>query len=374
MPRLILKMLMHKRGTAVAVLSIALLIALVASVDSLLNNIVVQTTALTQLAHISSSYLVVSENSTLPSESQIDASLIRQLRNNTNVAYAVSQQITSATLMVDSANYTVTVRGVDDLEAFFGHYHASINGSISKDTSETDLGTVLSSLVNAHVNDSVTVLINGQMVPLKVVGVIQTSKQPDTELLLPLSTLETFTHNNSVSCIEFSPKNQNKATLTDIIQSLPPDAKLMPTQTLVTFAQGINTQTIIFITCWSTVIYAVVLATSYVLASRLVNEAQYELIMLHHLGVKRTTIISLFMLHTMLVAFVGSAIGVALGIVGTQMAATGVRWLWGNAMLAPFLDPVQALQILLPAFVASLVGGFYPILAATKAAAKGASP
>jgi ABC-type lipoprotein release transport system permease subunit len=368
--RLILRMLLRKRGTAVAVLAIALLIALVASVDSLLNNVTAQTTALTQLAHISETYLVVSKNVNVLSESQIDPLIINQLRNNPNIGYAVSQQITSATVNVDSTSYSVTVRGIDELPVFLQRNRAIINGSVSEQPLEVNIGVILSNLLGAKINDTLPVTISGQSINLKVVGIIETSKQADTELLMPLDSLEMLTHNTSVSYVEFSLKNQNQADLNNITQTLPSNTKLMQTQKLVTFAQDINDQTVVFITCWSTTIYAVVIATSYVLASRIVNEAEYELLTLHNLGAKKNVITRLILMYTLIVAFVGSAVGVALGIVGTQIAATGIRWLWGNALLAPFLEPFQALLILLPALVAALIGGLYPILTATKTVAR----
>ena len=72
----------------------------------------------------------------------------------------------------------------------------------------------------------------------------------------------------------------------------------------------------------------VVIAASYVMAARLVGEAKQELYILRTLGVKKNATFNLIVVHTITIAFVGSIIGLTLGIVGTQVAATGVRWVW----------------------------------------------
>jgi ABC-type lipoprotein release transport system permease subunit len=373
MRRLVLRMLFRKKGTASAILAIALLIALIASVNLLLNNITAQTRTLSQLASTSETYLIVSKNATALSDSQIDSAIINQIRSNADIDYAVSQQITKATLTTALGNYSVNVRGVYNLQAFLKNNQAYLNGSISQNQSETNIGIILSKLAAINLNDTLTLIINEQPVQLKVAGIIQTTTQSDSELIMPLSTLQALTQKNAtISYIEFSLKDQNKAaqTLNNITQTLPPNTKVMQTQQLVAFAQDINNQTIAFINLWSTAIYVVVIAASYIMAARLVNEAEYELCMLRNLGAKKKVTLSLILIHTLIIAFVGSVIGIAVGIVGTQMAATGVRWVWGNSQLAPFLQPQQALQILLIALASSMVGSVYPAINATKAATR----
>ena len=101
-------------------------------------------------------------------------------------------------------------------------------------------------------------------------------------------------------------------------------------------------------------------AASYVIATRLVDDAKYELYVLRALGTKRKAVISLILSTILTLAFVGSLFGIALGIVGTQLVATGVRWVWGSFTLAPFLQPLQALEILLITLASCLIGSIYP--------------
>jgi ABC-type lipoprotein release transport system permease subunit len=190
---------------------------------------------------------------------------------------------------------------------------------------------------------------------------------------MPLTTLQNITRSDStVSLIEFSLKNPdiNNKALTNITQSLPNNVKITKVQQVAQFAQAVNDQTVNFINIWSIAIYAVVIAASYVIATRIINEAKYELYMLRSLGTKKKSTLTLIVTHTVAVVFVGSVVGLALGIVGTQMASTGIRWVWDNSLLAPFLQPIQAVEILLLALASSLIGTIYPAIQATRSMEK----
>jgi ABC-type lipoprotein release transport system permease subunit len=373
MQPLAFKMLFRKKGTASAIIAIALLIALLASVNSLLNNINSETSALTTFSNVGQNYLITSKNSSSLSDSQIDSTLINQIQNDSNINYVTNQQITEGILKTKDGNYTVKIRATNDLQAYLGNRDVYLNGSISQNESETNMGIVLSQLTSINKNDSLNLTINNHSAQLKVVGIIQTNQQSDAELIMPLTTLQAFTQQTgTVSFIEFSfinPILANK-TLREMTQTLPNDIKIIKLTQAAEFAQAINNQTINFINVWSIAIYMVVIAAAYVLATRLVNEAKYELYTLRTLGIKKKATLSLIVTHTLTIVFVGSAIGLAIGLVGTQIAATGVRWFWGNSQLAPFLQPEQALQILLLALVSSLIGSIYPALKATREAAK----
>ncbi len=268
MQPLAFKMLFRKKGTASAILAIALLIALITSVNCLVNNINSQTTLLSKLASPGETYLITSKNSTSLSDSQIDPTIIDQIKNNSDVNYATSQQIIQATLTTNAGNYTVTLRGVDDIQAFLTNHQASINGSISQKESQANLGIILAKLASVNKNDQLNITINNKSAQLKVAGIIQTTQQSDAELTMPLTTLQSITQeNNTVSFIEFSIKDPTQANkiLASITQTLPSNTKITSTQQITAFAQDINNQTIVFINIWSIAIYAVVVAASYII-------------------------------------------------------------------------------------------------------------
>jgi ABC-type lipoprotein release transport system permease subunit len=364
MQLLIFKVLFRKKGTASAIVAVALLIALVTAVNCLVNNINQQTTLLTKLATTGETYLVTSKNSLGLSDSQIESVLPAEIRNNSNVQSAFSETIAHATLTTENLTCSVVIRGLDDPAAYYKAYHASVNGSFCQNNTQANVGVILAKLVNISKNDLVNLTINGKPAAFFVAGVVQANQQTDAELTIQLSTLQSYLGADSVSCIEFSLKEPAKAesALKNITQTLPLNTKITETQQVASFAQSVNSQTVAFITLWSVAVYIVVAAASYVIAARAVNEAEYELGMIRTIGAKKNVTFQLVLTYALVIGLAGSVLGVSAGIVGTQAASTFVRWIWGNTFLAPFLEPTQALWILLFTFSASIIGSFYPAL------------
>jgi ABC-type lipoprotein release transport system permease subunit len=329
------------------------------------NNFTAHTTLLSKLASPGETYLVTSKNSTSLSDSQIDPAIVNQIRNNSNIKDATSQQIIQAILTTNGTSYTVTARGVDDLQVFLRNHQASLSGSISQTESQTNMGIILSKITSINKNDQFNITVRNRSAQLYVAGITQAAQQSDSELTMPLTTLQSIIQENStVSFIEFSVKDQTIAnkTIADLTQILPPNTKITSTQQVTVFAQDINNQTVVFINVWSIAIYVVVVAASYVIASRAVNEAEYELYMFKTLGAKKKSTFTLILVYSLTLAFIGSVIGVSIGIVGTQGASTLVRLVWGNSLLAPFLNVNQALEILLLALASAFIGSLYPAI------------
>jgi ABC-type transport system, involved in lipoprotein release, permease component len=365
MQSLAFKMLFHKKGTASAILAIGLLIALLTSVSCLVDNINAQTTALTQLASIGDTYIAKNQNSASLSDSQISANLLPEIKDNSNIKYATNQQLTQGTITASNQTYDITVRGVDDVKAYLTKNSASINGSVSKTAAEANIGIVLANLVNIQKNDIITLTINGQSTQLKISGVTRTQTQSDSQLIIPLTTLQNITSQTStVSYIEFSVKDTAKSpqTIANLTSTLPSNIQILSTQQVISFASNINDQTVNFIDVWSIAIYIVVIAASYVTASRLINESEDDIYTLRTLGATKRGTLNLVITYVIAIGLLGSLLGLSVGIVGTQIASTAVRWVLGNSQLAPFIDVNQTLQILVISLICAVAGGIYPAI------------
>jgi ABC-type lipoprotein release transport system permease subunit len=369
MQSLAFKMLFRKKGTASAILAIGLLIALLTSVSCLVDNINAQTTALTQLASIGDTYIIKNQNSASLSDSQINANLLTEIKTNSNIKYATNQQLTQGTITANNQTYEVTVRGVDDVKAYLNKNSAAINGSTAKTATEANIGIFLSSLANIQKSDNITLTINSQSTQLKIAGVTRTQTQSDSQLIIPLTTLQSMiSQDSTVSYIEFSVKDTAKSaqTIINLTSTLPSNIQILSTQQVVSFASNINDQTVNFIDVWSIAIYIVVIAASYVTASRLINESEYDIYTLRTLGATKTSTLSLVITYVLVIGLLGSLLGLSVGIVGTQVASTAVRWVLGNSQLAPFIDVNQTLQILGISLVCAVVGGIYPAIKGVK--------
>lgn len=368
MQAIALKILFRKKSTASAIIAVALLIALLASVNALVNNINSQTALITKLANQGDSFLITSKDSTSISDSRIPANLIESIKTNPQVSYATAQQTTEATIKTNTTIYQATVRGVDDVRAFLTNQKASINGSVSGEN-QAAIGIIFAKMASVNKNDLLNLTINGKSVQLKVTAITQANQQSDTQITISLSTLQAITQNSDeISLIQFKIKDTAKANalIENLTRTLPADIKITSLQQVPTFAKDVNNQTATFINVWSIAIYLVVIAASYIIASRAVSDARYELYTLRTIGAKHKTTLILITVYALTIGLIGAVIGISLGIVGTQTASTLIRWNWGNTLLNPILNLNQALEILLLALAASLVGCIYPAIKGSK--------
>jgi ABC-type lipoprotein release transport system permease subunit len=363
MQPLAFKMLLRKKGTASAILAIALLVALITSVNCLVNNINSQTALLTKLANSGNTYLIVTETSTSLSNSQVNPDIVDQIKRLSNVKQAAFLSPVQAIINHNEKSYTVNAVGIDNLTAYFSNHHMYLNGSISQTGLQANIGVVLANLASIQKNETLNLTVNGRTSEFNVTGVVQVNEQSDSQIILPLKTLKSLNEPKYLlGYIEFSlsDANQAAATLTNISRILPSDTKIVVAQQVAAFASDINSQTVRFIDVWSVAVYAVVATASYVITARAVFEAEYELGMLGVLGAKKPLRVGLVIVYALQVVFVGSVIGVSLGVVGTQLASTVVRWVWGGSFLAPFMMLDQVLCVLLLSFAAALLGSLVP--------------
>ena len=370
MQSLAFKMLFRRKGTVSTILAIALLIALLASVNSLMNNVSAQTETLSQLAGVGKAYLITSQNAQGLTDSQIDAALVNVVNSTGGAGYILPQKLVSATLSCDSGTYDITIRGVDSVRDFCNAKKAAVKGSVAVNETHVNVGRILSQLAAVNVSSTITITVAGQTLPFKVAGIITTSTQSDSETIMPLKTLNSLAgETGTISFIEFAPQNTSiAASFLDSLNSrLPMNVKVSKVQQVDSFALDVNNQILSFLNLWSLVIYVVVVAASYVVASRLIAEASYELSMIKTLGAKRRTLFGMVFTHTLVVALFGAILGLAIGIAGAQLASTGLRWISTSLLVEPFLEFSQAMQIVGLALVASVIGSVYP---ASKAAYK----
>jgi len=361
---LALKMLFRKGGTTSAILAVALLVAISTSMSSMINHINSQAEVLSRIPQIGEAYLILSNNSTSITDSQVDAKLADLVSDTADVKYVISQKVFVATLATNFGNYTALVRAVEDLQTFLNVRNSYVNGAVANASEmQTNIGEVLARLASIDVGGEVTVDIGGRSLKVKVMGIVKTLTQSDTELIIPMKTADHLSgEDGKVSFIEFVPEDLNPGdeTISRITELLPANTKIVKVQQLKNFMQDVNSQTLSFLGLWSSMVYIVVTAASYVLATRLIAESSYDLAMLRALGAKKKLMLKLVITYTATIAPLASTLGLAIGIGGTQVASTIFRWIWPSIEINPFLEPGQALQILLLTIASSVLGCIYP--------------
>jgi len=361
-------MLLRKRGMVSSILAVALLVAILASTNSIVNYIDLQVQTLGGLVNLSRTYLILGGNATSITDSQVDARLARKLSNLSCVGYMLPQKMLTVNLTSGSSNLMVQMRGVES-DAFFKARKAYMNGTAAKNWMEANVGEILARRFSIGLGDEVSLSFGGRQAKVRVVGVFVSQTQSDAELVVPMETANVLDgNNNTVSFIEFSLKDgvSVQEAVNRIVQTLPENVKLVQAQQMGEFAQQMSIQTLVFLNVWSLAVYAAIAAASYVVAARLIIESSYELAMLKALGAKKLTPFTLVFTYTTTVAFIGSILGTALGTVGAQTASTILRWIQPDVDMVPFLKAEQALQTLLLTLASSILGCMHPALKSTR--------
>ncbi len=360
------KLFFRKKSTAATVLALTLLVAIVASMYAVVNFIGSQTSAIGQLARVGNRYLVLSENSASLSDSCISRQTENAVASDV-VKNFFAQKIFNGNLQTALCNFTVTIRGVANLAAYLEVQPTSVNGTTAKKMDEANVGVLLAQIASIGKDDYVTVSVGSVSLGVKIVGVTRAQTQLDSELLVPIETADYLTGNGALSFIEFSFKeNVNmQEALSQISGLLPTDFKVVKVQQTGLFLEQSTSETLNFLSVWSIAVYALVGAASYVISTRLIVESQYELIMLRAIGAKRLKVSSIIFTYTMFVVIVGSVLGIAIGVVGTQVASSVLR-VWQSINVLPFLEFTQFGQIFVLSLLFSALGCVYPTLEFSK--------
>jgi len=353
-------MLLRKRGTEESILAIALLIAILASMTSVVNHLNSQAETIGNLPSSGETFILLSKDSASITDSRVDMELANLVSNATDPTYALPQKIFYARLVTGSNGSLALVRGVD-VPTFLEARHGRMNGSAAEGM-QANVGELLARLASIRVGDQIGMDVDNKLVTVEVAGIIQTLTQSDTEIIVPMNVADLLSEDNRASIIEFALSDGQYAKINKLREVLPSDVTIVSTQQTQVFIQDINNQTVSFFNLWSIAVYAIVTAASYVVTTRFTIESSNELAMLRTLGGKRALLFTLVLTFTFTIFFLGSFLGLAIGLAGTQIVSTVARWAWRSFEVMPFLEIQQTTQIVLFALAASILGSIYPAL------------
>ncbi|MCW3982382.1 MAG: FtsX-like permease family protein [Candidatus Bathyarchaeota archaeon] len=351
-----LKLLIRKKSTAAAVLALALLVAIVASMTAIVNFVDYQSSILGQLTNVGDRYILLNVSSSALSDSHLTTAVIDAL-NKANFRYISAQRLETASLESENGNFSAEIRSIGDFGSYLKAQSAAVNGSVAEFAGECNVGVLLAKTASIGKGDNVTVYTANSVLHLKVVGIVTVHNQLDRQILMPLQN-----STDTVSFVEFSLKAaaNRTETLAQLADCLPADSRVVKVQQTAAFLENSNSEVHGFLAVWSGVVYVLVAVSSYVLCTRLVIDSEYDLSMLKALGAKNQHLFLTLFGYAAVVGLVGGVVGVSLGIVGTQVAAAGLRWFWQNVSVTPFLGAAQVAEMIGLSLLFSLLGCLYP--------------
>jgi len=361
------KIFLRGHRTISAILALALLVAIVSSMHSIINYINERSEALVSLVQIGETYLLMNRDAESIVDSQVDADLAESLIKFSEVKWVFPQKIINAYLEANMGILAVRVRILEDVGGFLKFRGARMNGAVAKSLAEVNIGEVLARVAGISVNDTINLLYKGETFTLRVAGIFTSQTELDAEVIAPMKG-HLHIEDERVSIIEFSLKeNMDEAgVISRIAEALPETVRVVKVQQPGNFIRRLNEQTIIFLNVWSLAVYAVVAAASYMISARLTVDSSYELAMLRALGARGRQILTLIITYMAIIAFLGSILGIALGLVGAQVISTIFRWLQPTVELLPFLKIEETAKMLALTLVSSILGCMYPALKASR--------
>ena len=363
-----LKMLLRKGGTSSALLSIALLVAIIASASSVANYMNLQAQTLSSLIGPGKTFIILAENATTITESKINPKTVEGLANISQIGQIAVQKIITVNLTTQTGQVSAQAIGIEKPGDLLKLRKARTNGAPAKNQSEANIGEILANILHIKVGDEIILTAKAGNIKIRVAGIFQSGTQTDSQIILLMETAEKLVGDNTPSIIEFTLKEGVNSTevLNEIAENLPENLRLIQAQKPREFTQQIGMQSLNFLNQWFAVIYFAVIAASHVVASRLLAESKYEFAMLRALGANRKQLAKLIIAYTTIIATAGSILGIALGVAGAQTAATILRWIRPTVDITPFLNPEQAAQITLLTLASSLLGCIIPALRQSK--------
>lgn len=356
-------MLFRKRGVSSAILAIGFIVAIEASMLSVLNYVTAQSEALAGLVQVGETYIIMSRGYMSITDSRIASQLASRLKEAIEVERIFPQKVLDVAVKAGYASRTARLIAVENVEGYLKFRGALIDGAFAENWTEANIGEILSRTASIALNQTITISSGEIAFQSRVVGIFRTRSELDAEIVVPMDASNgPFKGDGKVSVIEFTLKEgfERGKALDHIAESLPESVEILKVQRPDVFMQRVNLQTLTFLNIWSLVVYAVVAAASYIITMRLTAESAYELAMLRALGARKRQVLTLIIGYTAAIAFLGSILGIALGVAGTQIASTILRWLQPTVEIAPFLKAEQASKTILLTLVSSILGCAYP--------------
>jgi ABC-type lipoprotein release transport system permease subunit len=343
-------LLRHVERTAVTVLMLVPVVALLISSSMVTTGYVQQATAAVSLVQPSDAYLAYQEGSASPLSSSLayDAFL--------GVA---GSGVTSATPILTiqsvvsegggSANSSVLAT---NMTAFIASRQSIVYGKVAEGLGEVDAGAIIAKILGIKPGDNVTVDALSQSRTLTVVGILNSTDQSDTDLILPLSTAWELWPQTAdrISYVEFDTPDQGA------ISSFSGNMTVIREEGIDQIARSFDAQTSSLLSSWTYVLFALAAAASVAAASRVVTEVSQEFNTVRALGAKLSTARALVFYELLIISAVSVLIGVSMGVVSSSMLGTLFKAVDGLP-LAPSISPVELATVGTASFLFILGAG-----------------
>ncbi|MDA4115248.1 MAG: hypothetical protein OK442_01680 [Thaumarchaeota archaeon] len=343
-------LLRHTERTAITILMLVPVVALLISSSMVTTGYLQQATASVSLVQPSNAYIAYEPGVASPSSSSISYnSFVRILRSGASFATPVLSFPSIVTDGANSANSSVLATNMTE---FVAARNSTIYGGIAYGGDQADAGAILAKVLGIRAGDVVTVDAFSHVQTLTVVGVLNSTDQSDTGLIVPLSSSWALWPQtaNKITYVEFYASNQKA------ISSFSGNMTVMREEGIDQIARSFDSQTADLLTNWTYVLFALSGAAAIAAASRVVTEVSQEYRTVRAIGAKLSIARALVFYELLIVSGISVLLGIAVGIVSTSTLGTLFKAIDGLP-LAPSISPVQLVTVGAAAFLLILAAG-----------------
>jgi len=325
-------------------------VALLISSSMVTSGYLQQATASVDLVAPSNAYLAYQTGSTNPSSSSMSyAAFVRIQDSGVGPATPLLSFPSVVTDGAKSANSSVLAT---NMTAFVTARHSVVYGKVAVAGSQVDAGAIMAKILHIKVGDTVTVDAFSQTQTLTVVGILNSTDQSDTGLILPLSSSWALWPQtaNRISYVEFVANDQAA------MPSLSGNMTVIREEGIDQIARAFDSQTSSLLTNWTYVLFALAAAAAIAAASRVVTEVSQEYNTIRALGAGLSAARALVFYELLIISGVSVLIGISAGIVSTSILGTLFKAI-DNLPLAPSISPVQLVTVGTASFLFILGAG-----------------
>jgi ABC-type antimicrobial peptide transport system permease subunit len=343
-------LLRQSERTGISVLMLVPVVALLVSSNMVTAGYLQQAAGSVSLVQPSNAYLAYQPGGATPSSGSIgyDA-YVRILQGGASSALPLLGFPSVVTDGSRTANASVLATNTT---AFVAARHSTVRGRVAENGSQADAGALMAEVLGIGVGDVVTVDAFSRTQTLTVVGILNSTDQSDTGLILPLSvSWQSWPQTaNRISYVEF------EASDAGVASGISGNMTVIREQGIDQIARSFDSQTANLLTSWTYVLFALSAAASIAAASRVVTEVSQEYETIRAIGARLSTARTLVFYELLTIAGTSVLIGTAAGIVGTSILATLFKTVEG-VPLAPVINPAQLAATGTAAFLLILAAG-----------------
>jgi len=341
--------------TAITILMLVPVVALLISSNMVASGYLQQATAPVNFVQSSSAYIAYQPGSATPSSGSVSYDAFVRIQDS-GVSSAVPLLGFASTVSDGARSANASVLATNTT-AFIQARHSIVYGKVAENGSQADAGAIIAKILDIKVGDLVTVDAFSRTQTLSVVGILNSTDQSDTALILPLSSSWTLWPQtaNRISYVEFVATNEGA------ISSISENMTVVREQGIDQMAVSFGGQTASLLASWTLILLALSAAAAVAAASRVATEVSQEYKTVRALGARLSTAQTLVFYQLLLVSGVSVLIGISAGIVSTSILATLLKALVGLS-LSPSIDVVQVVILGAASFLLILGAGSFSLL------------